>query len=88
MEQIMEMMAEIIATLKLILAGMEADREERMAHQETTVNAFQEKMDAWIANEEYSKRNDGLPRCNGGQSKENGAKSRRKGGHSGAAGDS
>jgi hypothetical protein len=49
MEQIMEMMAEIIATQRLMLAGMEAGREERTAHQETAVNAFQEKMDAWIA---------------------------------------
>jgi hypothetical protein len=39
MEQIMEMMAEIITTQRLKLAGMKADREERMAHQETTVNA-------------------------------------------------
>jgi hypothetical protein len=46
MEQIMGLVTEIITTQRLMLARMKADREERTAHQETTVNAFQEKMDA------------------------------------------
>jgi hypothetical protein len=46
MEQIIGLVAEIIATQRLMMAGMKADREEGTVHQETTVNAFQEKMDA------------------------------------------
>jgi hypothetical protein len=44
MEQIMEMVAEIIATWKLMLAEMNADREERTPHQEAT-EATPEKME-------------------------------------------
>jgi hypothetical protein len=44
MEQIMEMMAEIIATQKLMLAEMKANREEGMACQEVT-EANPEKME-------------------------------------------